>query len=597
MENRESMNIVIVGHVDHGKSTIIGRLMADTNSLPEGKLEQVKEKCRRNDKPFEYAFLLDALKDEQEQGITIDSARCFFKTLKRDYIIIDAPGHIEFLKNMITGASRAEVAFLVIDANEGIKENSTRHAYLLSMLGIKQIVVLVNKMDMVNYDQKVYENVVIEYKKFLEQIQVYPIEFIPVSGREGDNIVSASSNMKWYRGYTVLEQLDAFTAVKEPNEQPFRMPVQGVYKFTGSNDTRRIVAGTIETGSISIGDDVVFYPSGKKSRVKSIETFNVVPKKEATAGYAVGFTLEEQIYITRGEIATKDGEKPPIVGGAIKVNLFWLGKKPLSCDKKYLLKLGTAKINMYVKKIVKVMNASNLECNRKEIVEKYEVAEVILELDKILAFDLNQDLACTSRFVIVDEYEIAGGGIIKQVIEDKKMLLNENVIRRNYKWQKGKITCEQREERYSQHSGVICITGLKEAPKKEIAKELEKKLFNEGRMVYFMGISNVLYGVDADIKGKQGANVQEEHIRRLAEVTNVMIDAGLIVIITATNLNKEDIYLMKQIIGEEKLYTIWVGDKIPNIDIQLYLETKLSVQEQVEKIKEMMQDNKIIFKL
>lgn len=192
---KEDMNIVIVGHVDHGKSTLMGRLLADTGSLPEGKLDQVRETCRRNSKPFEYAFLLDALKDEQSQGITIDTARCFFKTEKRDYIILDAPGHIEFLKNMITGASRAQAALLMIDAKEGVQENSRRHAYMLSMLGIRQIAVVINKMDLVDYSEEVYEKVKEEYLAFLKQINIEPAFVLPVSAFQGENIVGPSERM------------------------------------------------------------------------------------------------------------------------------------------------------------------------------------------------------------------------------------------------------------------------------------------------------------------------------------------------------------------------------------------------------------------
>ena len=206
--NKQDMNIVIVGHVDRGKSTVIGRLLADTNSLPEGKLEQVKETCRRNSKPFEYAFLLDALKDEQAQGITIDTARCFFQTERRNYIIIDAPGHIEFLKNMITGASRAEAALLVIDASEGIQENSRRHGYMLSMLGIKQVCVLVNKMDLIGYSEKPFRRIEKQYRRFLKKVDVEPLCFIPISAREGDNVANHSGKMPWYRGKNVLEVLD-----------------------------------------------------------------------------------------------------------------------------------------------------------------------------------------------------------------------------------------------------------------------------------------------------------------------------------------------------------------------------------------------------
>ena len=262
------MNIVIVGHVDHGKSTVIGRLLADTGSLPEGRLEQIKELCRRNSKPFEYAFLLDALKDERSQGITIDTARCFFNTDKRKYIVIDAPGHIEFLKNMITGASRADAALLVIDAAEGVQENSRRHGYMLSMLGIRQVCVLINKMDLVNYDRTVFEQVKKEYGEFLAQIGITPEGYIPVSGMQGDNIalrsdaLSGKQNMPWYDGPTVLDTLDQFAATAPPLSLPFRMPVQDVYKFTAKGDDRRIIAGTVETGKLSEGDELVFFPLG-----------------------------------------------------------------------------------------------------------------------------------------------------------------------------------------------------------------------------------------------------------------------------------------------------------------------------------------------
>jgi len=204
------MNIVIAGHVDHGKSTVTGRLLADTNSLPQGKLEEVKERCARNAKVFEYAFLIDALKDEQSQGITIDTARVFFKTKKRDYIILDAPGHIEFLKNMVTGASRAEAALLIIDAQEGIKENSRRHGYILSMLGIKQLSVVVNKMDLVSYNENIFERIVKDYSHFLSDININPLCFIPVSGIKGTNISKNNKDLAWYKGGTLVDVLDGF---------------------------------------------------------------------------------------------------------------------------------------------------------------------------------------------------------------------------------------------------------------------------------------------------------------------------------------------------------------------------------------------------
>jgi bifunctional enzyme CysN/CysC len=232
--DRARMDIVIVGHVDHGKSTVIGRLLADTNSLPDGKLESIREYCARNSRPFEYAFLLDALKDEQAQGITIDTARTFFKSDKRDYVIIDAPGHIEFLKNMVTGAARAEAAVLVIDAKEGIQENSKRHGYLLSMLGIKQIVVAVNKMDLVDYSRQAFEDIRDEYVAFLARIGATPRFFVPLAAFPGEGMVGPSEKMPWYKGPDLLTAMDSFEKAPSKDAQPFRLPVQDVYKFTAA---------------------------------------------------------------------------------------------------------------------------------------------------------------------------------------------------------------------------------------------------------------------------------------------------------------------------------------------------------------------------
>lgn len=593
---REDMNIVIVGHVDHGKSTIIGRLLADTNSLPEGKLEQVKEKCRRNSKPFEYAFLLDALKDEQEQGITIDAARCFFKTEKRDYIIIDAPGHIEFLKNMVTGASRAEVALLVIDAEEGIKENSKRHGYLLSMLGIKNVVVLINKMDLVDYDEEVFENITKEYTEFLSKIDVEPKCFIPVSGFFGENIVEQSDKMNWYKGQSVLKVLDDFEKEKLPDDKPFRMPVQAVYKFTKDGDNRRIIAGTIETGVVKVGDEVVFYPSGKKSRVKSIEGFNTELKESIGSGYAAGLTLDEQIYIKRGEIATILGDIKPKVTSRIKVNLFWLGRTPMVKGKDYILKVGTAKVEVKVEEITKVIDASNLDNEVKEFIDRHEVAECILKTDRPIAFDLSHQIAQTSRFVIVDKYEIAGGGIILKDLEDDQSWVRDKVITRNYKWEKSNITLEERAEKFGQKPAVICITGQQDVGKKAIAKALERKLFSDGRMVYFLGINNVLYGVDADIKNSEKEN-KTEHLRRLAEVSNIMVDSGTIPIVTAVELDNNDLKVIETSIDPKEIIKVWVGeDTATEINHDLFIPKHDTIDIAVNKIKSLLQEKGIIFK-
>lgn len=519
----EIMNVVMVGHVDHGKSTVIGRLLADTDSLPEGKLDMVRENCKRNSKPFEYAFLLDALKNEQAQGITIDTARCFFKTEKRRYIIIDAPGHIEFLKNMVTGASRAEAAMLVIDASRGVEENTRRHGYFLSMLGIRQVVVLVNKMDLVNYNEDVYQEIKTQYTEFLNKINIQPTAFIPVSGAEGDNIANHSERMPWFSGINVLEQLDEFSPALPAEKQPLRMPVQGVYKFTENNDSRRIIAGSIEAGSLNQGDEIIFYPSGKKTSVKSLERFNADTDRPFTCGEAAGFTMTDQIYVKRGEIACRAGEPAPKVGVELKVNLFWLGKQRLDTQKHYLFKCGTAKVAMRVEEVTRVVNASDLSCVNRQYVERNEVAECILRLDSPVAFDI-EGCENTNRFVIVDEYEIAGGGIITEAIAA------DDFDKRNIRWAAGSVDAAARQELRGHKGMIVWMTGLSGSGKSSIAEAVEGRLHRKGIASYILDGDKLRSGLNSDLGF--GESDREENIRRAATVAALFEDAGLVTIVT-----------------------------------------------------------------
>jgi bifunctional enzyme CysN/CysC len=478
METQNLLKIVIVGHVDHGKSTIIGRLLADTGSLPNGKLEQVQENCRRNSKPFEYAFLLDALKNEQRQGITIDMARCFFKTARRNYMIIDAPGHIEFLKNMVTGAARADAALLVIDAHEGIQENSKRHGYILSMLGIRQVAVIINKFDLADYKKEVYENIVNEYSDFLRNLGVVATSFIPASGRFGDNIVGSSKNIPWFKGPSVLDQLETFALKPDNANKAFRMPVQDIYKFTGQDDERRIVAGSIETGSVKTGDEVVFLPSGKESVIKSVEGFNAPHRKEIGAPYATGFTLTTQIYANPGDIMYKKSETAPLVASRLKVNIFWMGKAPFIKGKKYRLKLAAARANAELVEILNVLDASELTSVKgKQQLDRHDVGECVIETSKPIAFDLISDIENTGRFVIIDNYEIAGGGIVTGKADEDKSLLREHIEKREYSWERGFIDAASRAARNHHRGKFVLFTGDTGTGKRGIAKTLEQRLF------------------------------------------------------------------------------------------------------------------------
>jgi bifunctional enzyme CysN/CysC/sulfate adenylyltransferase subunit 1 len=418
----ERMNIVITGHVDHGKSTLIGRFLADTGSLPEGKLQAVRDSCKKNGRVFEYAFLLDALEDEQNQGITIDSARIFFKSAVREYIIIDAPGHIEFLRNMLSGASRAEAAMLVIDAVEGVAENSKRHGLLLSLLGVTQVLVVVNKMDLADYDESVFNKIKAEYEQYLKKLNVRPVAFVPVSAREGKNITCRAAETPWYTGKTVLETLDSFTPLVSKEKSFFAMPVQDVYRFSNDNDERRIYAGTVVSGGLSAGDAVRFLPSGKKAHIKTIETWNAPPKSAARAGEASGFTLAEDIYVRRGEVMLKQSENALVeTASKIRANIIWLGERPFGFNKSYLLKLGCAKVDIRLESIESFLgDEKGARAESPHELARNESGSVTLSLSRPIAVSSFYDNADLGRFVIVDGYDAAGGGIVLENLSAKK---------------------------------------------------------------------------------------------------------------------------------------------------------------------------------
>lgn len=602
----EKMSIVFVGHVDHGKSSVVGRLLADTGSLPNGKLEQIQAYCEQNSLPFEYAFLIDALKDERRQNITIDAARVFFKSPRRRYIIIDAPGHIEFVKNMVTGAARAEAALLVIDAREGIQENSRRHGNLLAILGVRQLVVLVNKMDLVDFDQARFDEIQRGMVEFLASVGLQASHFIPVSARQGDQIAQPGTNMPWYPGPTVLEALDGFEKDKPLTDLPFRMPVQDIYRFSAMGDDRRIVVGTVASGTAQEGDELVFYPSGKHSKLRRIETFgNVIPeeaKRLVKCDQAVGFSLATQVYIKRGEIAARLSEPAPQTARRLRVSLFWLGTEPLTVKKTYTLKLGTARTRCHVEKVLQVLNAASLEDNPgKGHVDRHEMAECILSLDHPLAFDpaaaAPAPAAASSRFVLVDGYEIRGGGIIREGLTDPEAQVRLQVQMRNQRWIPSSVTPEARAERLNQRASLVIVTGKKGSGRKRLARLLEERLFQDGKQVYYLGMGSVVYGVDADIATQPNGKSRTEHVRRMAEIANLFLDAGLILIITAVELSQNDLKVFKAIIDERLIEVVWVGDEIStDIACDLPVPKQEAFEQTVQAIKQLLRDHGIIFR-
>lgn len=407
--NKEVLNIVVVGHVDHGKSTVIGRLLYDTNSLPEGAIEKVRRIAKETGKPFEYAYLLDAFEEEQKQGITIDTTQLQFHTTKREYVIIDAPGHKEFLKNMISGAASAEAALLVVDAKEGVQEQSKRHAYILSLLGIKKVYVIVNKMDLVDYSQEVFKKIQQEIGDFLGNLGVHPLKYIPVSAFYGENIVNVSDKMPWYTDTSIIDGIDLIERDKGIEDKPLRLPIQDVYKF----DDRRIIAGRIESGSLKVGDEIVIYPEGKTTHIKSIAYWIPKDQKEVgKAGESIGITLEDEFFNKRGEVITHK-DALPLVTNRFKASVFWMGKNPLVVGQKYKIKLATEEVIGEIERIVKVIDATSLNSQEENTeVALNGVAEVIIKTKEDVVLDTFSQSPVTGRFVIVEGYDIAGGGII-----------------------------------------------------------------------------------------------------------------------------------------------------------------------------------------
>lgn len=551
----EQLKIVIVGHVDHGKSTFIGRLLHDTGSLPEGKLEQLQQIAKRRGSPFEWANLMDALQAERNQNVTIDTAQIWFRTRKRQYVLIDTPGHEEFLKNMITGAASADAALLLIDAHEGVQENSRRHCYLLNLLDLRQIVVLVNKMDLENYSESRFREIETQYRLFLQSAGIAVKTFIPISARYGDNIASSGQNLPWWRGPSILEALDSFTCPEEPRDKSLRFPVQDVYRF----DERRILAGRVESGTLRVGDRLLFSPANKVSTVKSIERWNAPPRDCASAGESIGITLTEQIFVERGDIAALESS-PPYELTLFKARVFWLGRQPLELGKKYKLKLTTQEVECEIASIEKVINASTLAAisrpgNEMRVIRN-EVGEVAIRTRRPVAFDAVSEIVPTGRFVLVDGYEIAGGGTI--VTDNYPHRTGDSSHKsENIYWNRGKVTPDQRALRNGHPGCVVWLTGLSGSGKSTIAIELERQLFNLGRQACVLDGDNMRHGLGSDLGFSH--EDRKENIRRAGEVAKLFADAGVICITAFISPYRSDRELARAIAPQGKFLEVYLN--------------------------------------
>src|SRR6266511_860868 len=515
------LRIVFVGHVDHGKSTLIGRILHDTDRLPEGKIDMVKKACAAEGMEFEFAFVLDALLEEQKQNVTIDTTEIPFRTARRRYAIIDAPGHKEFLKNMITGASRADAAILVIGADEGVREQSRRHACLLSMLGIKQVVVVVNKMDLVEYSEKRFREIERDYRKFLKELGLDARTFIPASAMEGENVARTSMKMKWCCAANVLEALDLLEPQKGDADLPLRFCVQDVYRFDG----RRIIAGRIETGTLRVGDQLVFSPANKSSVVATIERWSVQENGPAVAGDSIGVTLSEQIFVERGYVASHENETP-IETNRFHADLFWIVREPLRIGHLYSLRLATQDVKCEGVSIERVMDSSTLETKSdgREQLERNEIGRLTIQTRGRLVIDNHDRIPNLGRFVIIDDGQICGGGtIFGGVYTDRTVTKSKNIF-----WTEGKITARARAMRSGHRGAVIWLTGLSGAGKSTIAQSLERELFQRAMHTYVLDGDKIRHGLNSNLGFAPDDRV--ENIRRVSEVAKLMADAGTVII-------------------------------------------------------------------
>jgi len=540
LQQGRAFPIVIVGHVDHGKSTLVGRLLHDTDSLPTGKLEQLKAVSEKRGLQFEWSFLLDALQVERDQGITVDTTQIWFTTQQRRYVIIDAPGHKEFLKNMVTGAAQADAAILVVDAAQGLAEQTRRHAYLLHLLGIRQVAVAVNKIDLIGHDPAKFKAVADAVRNYLVGIGIEPQAIVPLSAREGDNIASRSTQTPWYQGPTLIGALDAFSPRALPVDQPLRLPVQDLYRY----GDKRIVVGRIESGRLKPGDRIRFAPLGREATVATLEHWTgpgrpMPAPVEAKAGESVAFTLDEDVFVERGALGSSPDHRP-IDANRFTVRLFWLDKQPLRKGDRLTMKVGTAERDAQVESIVESLDVETLDADTAQQIERNGVARVVLRVRPPMAIDLYETLPRTGRGVLIRGPQIVAG----LVIETAATRVSTDITAVD-----SSVTVQERIEMNGHRGGVIWMTGLSGAGKSTIAMAAQRLLFSRGRHVAVLDGDNLRHGLNRDLGFTEADRL--ENLRRLAEVARLMAMNGSLVLVSAISPLQRFRDMAREIVGED----------------------------------------------
>ncbi len=517
-QHKSLLRFITCGSVDDGKSTLIGRLLYDSKMIFEDQmaaLEADSKKVGTQGGAIDFALLVDGLAAEREQGITIDVAYRFFSTEKRKFIVADTPGHEQYTRNMVTGASTADAAVILIDARKGVLTQTRRHSYLVSLLGIRHVVLAVNKMHLVGWNPAVFDKIVADYRAFAEQIGLTVFTPIPISGLGGDNMASRSEHTPWFKGPILMDWLEGVEVEDDLQSKPFRMPVQWVNR---PNLDFRGFSGLIASGSIKPGDRIRALPSGRESRVARIVTLPG-DLDQAVAGQSVTLTLEDEIDISRGDvIAAADAPAP--VANQFEATVVWMDDEPLPPGRTYLLKLGARTVSASVTDIKHRVNVNTLEKTAAKRLELNEIGLVNLSLDQAIPFEAYADNRQMGGFILVDRLSnrTVGAGMINFALRRAD----------NIHWQHTDVTKASRSALKSQRGQVVWLTGLSGAGKSTIANLVEKRLHALGRHTYLLDGDNVRHGLNKDLGFTEEDRV--ENIRRVAEVAKLMVDAGLIVL-------------------------------------------------------------------
>ena len=555
-ENKDMLRLISCGSVDDGKSTLIGRLLYESNVLSDDQLASAEADSKKHGTQgdaTDYALLVDGLAAEREQGITIDVAYRYFNTEKRKFIVADTPGHEQYTRNMITGASTADVAIVLVDARKGVLTQTKRHAYLASLMGIRNIILAVNKIDLVKYDEKIFEEIVEDFNSFSEKIELDNITAIPMSALVGDNVTEPSANMPWYHGTTLLSFLETVPIEQEVAiKKPFRLPVQWVNR---PNIDFRGYAGTIVSGSIKPGDAIRVQPSGKTSSVERIVTQDG-DLEMAVAGQSVTMTLTDEIDISRGDIISTT-DTPASSANQFESTIIWMNENTLLPGRAYLLKCGTSTSTATITDIKYETNVNTLEQIAAKQLEMNSIGTCNINLDRQIAFDNYSENRSTGSFILVDRIsnETVGAGTLNFALRRSQ----------NIHMQSHDVDKQLRSEMKSQKSCILWFTGLSGSGKSTIANLVEKKLAAEGRHTYLLDGDNVRHGLNKDLGFTDADRV--ENIRRIGEVAKLMVDSGLIVLTAFISPFRAERQMARGLMEEDEF-------------LEVFVETPLSVAEE-----------------